>query len=98
MAGAGLGRKRKREQLDCVEVSLESRYLMELGDSRFEVVPLLGSGRPHHFAAQVRSFVAKLERVATDGQTDRQAGRQSRQTDIRDRRASQVCSRVAHAF
>lgn len=57
VAGAGLGRKRKREQLDCVEVSLESRYLMELGDSRFEVVPLLGSGRSHHFAAQVRWFV-----------------------------------------
>lgn len=53
VAGAGLGRKRKREELDCVEVSLESRYLLELGDSRFEVVPLLGRGLPHHFSSQV---------------------------------------------
>ena len=61
VVGAGLGRKRKREQLDCVEVSLESRYLMELGDSRFEVVPLLGGGRSHHFAAQVRSLLTWRE-------------------------------------
>lgn len=53
VAGGGLGRKRKREQLDCVEVSLGSRYLLELGDSRFEVVPLLGTGLSHHFASQV---------------------------------------------
>lgn len=53
VAGAGLGRKRKREELDCVEVSLESRYQDELGDSRFKVVPLLGKGLAHHFASKV---------------------------------------------
>lgn len=53
MAGAGLGRKRKREAADIVEVSLEDRYLKELGDSRFELVQLLGSGRSHHFSGQV---------------------------------------------
>lgn len=53
VAGAGLGRKRKREELDCVEVSLESQYLLELGDSRFELVRLLGRGVSHHFASQV---------------------------------------------
>lgn len=53
VAGAGLGRKRKREAADIVEVSLESRYLSELGDSRFELVPLLGQGMSHHFASQV---------------------------------------------
>lgn len=52
-AGAGLGRKRKREQLDCVEVSLESQYLADLGDSRFEVVPILESFPAHHFASEV---------------------------------------------
>lgn len=53
VAGAGLGRKRKREAADIVEVSLESRYLSQLGDSRFKLVPLLGQGRSHHFSAQV---------------------------------------------
>ncbi|CAN0057274.1 unnamed protein product, partial [Sphacelaria rigidula] len=51
VAGAGLGRKRKREEQDIVEVSLESRYLRELGDSRFELVQLLNDGS-HHFASQ----------------------------------------------
>lgn len=53
VCGAGLGRKRKREAADIVEVSLESRYLSELGDSRFELVPLLGHGKSHHFSSQV---------------------------------------------
>eukprot|EP00903_Cladosiphon_okamuranus_P008073 g7787.t1 len=52
VCGAGLGRKRKREAADIVEVSLESRYLSELGDSRFELVPLLGHGKSHHFSSQ----------------------------------------------
>lgn len=56
VAGAGLGRKRKREEQDIVEVSLESRYLRELGDSRFEVVQLLNGGS-HHFAPQVCFFL-----------------------------------------
>ncbi|CAN0078898.1 unnamed protein product, partial [Hapterophycus canaliculatus] len=53
VAGAGLGRKRKREAADIVEVSLESRYLADLGDRRFELVPGLASS--HHFSAQVRA-------------------------------------------
>lgn len=53
VAGAGLGRKRKREELDIVEVSLESRYLRELGERRFQVVDLLGQHGSHHFASQV---------------------------------------------
>lgn len=40
VVGAGLGRKRKREELDCVEISLESRYLADLGDSRFKLINL----------------------------------------------------------
>lgn len=56
VAGAGLGRKRKREAADIVEVSLESRYLSELGDSRFKLVPLLGHGKSHHFSSQVRCW------------------------------------------
>lgn len=40
VVGAGLGRKRKREELDCVEISLESRYLDELGDKRFALTDL----------------------------------------------------------
>ncbi|CAM9228936.1 unnamed protein product, partial [Ectocarpus sp. 13 AM-2016] len=55
VAGAGLGRKRKREAADIVEVSLESRYLSELGDSRFELVALLGPGHSHHFSGQASS-------------------------------------------
>lgn len=53
VAGAGLGRKRKREAADIVEVSLEARYLAELGDCRFKLVNLLGSGLPYHFSSQV---------------------------------------------
>lgn len=40
VVGAGLGRKRKREELDCVEIPLESRYLVELGDCRFGLMNL----------------------------------------------------------
>lgn len=63
VAGAGLGRKRKREATDIVEVSLESRYVSALGDSRFKLVPLLGPGQSHHFSAQV-CFAVCFHRLA----------------------------------
>lgn len=61
VAGAGLGRKRKREAADIVEVSLESRYLADLGDRRFELVP--GLGLSHYFSAQVRVRIFVCLRV-----------------------------------